>query len=171
VDYFQRAMRHKPLYTAPHLNLGVVYTEMGQFEKAELQLRAAVALSPLRQDARNKLGKLYFDHGRLGEAEEQFLKSVESEPNWTAYDGLGSIYVRWGDHARAMQAFERAIGVDAYDSVAHFQLGKLYLEAGRREEALREYQAGLATDPSNAEARAAIAEIKSKGSRADSPTH
>jgi len=171
VDYFQRAMRLKPLYTDPHLNLGVAYTEMGQLEKADLQLRAAVALSPLRQDARNKLGKLYFDAGRFGEAEKQFLKSVESEPNSTAYDGLGSIYVRWGDRARALQAFERAIQIDPFDSVAHFQLGKLYLEAGRRADALREYQAGLATDPSNAEARAAIEEIKSKGSRADLPPH
>jgi tetratricopeptide (TPR) repeat protein len=171
VEYFQRAMRLKPLYTDPHLNLGVAYTEMGQLEKAELQLRAAVALSPLRVDARNKLGKLYSDAGRLPEAEEQFLRSVESEPNWTGYDGLGAIYFRWGDGARATRAFERAVAVDPYDSVAHFQLGKLYLEAGRREDALREYEACLVTDPSNTEARAAIEEIKSQGRRANSPPH
>jgi tetratricopeptide (TPR) repeat protein len=171
VEYFQRAMHLKPLYTDPHLNLGVAYTEMGQLQDAELQLRAAVALSPLRADARNKLGKLYSDAGRLDEAEKQFLKSVESEPNITGYDGLGAIYLRWGDGVRAARAFGRAVAIDAYDSVAHFQLGKLYRQAGRREDALREYQAGLATDPSNAEARAAIEEINSKGSRADSPPH
>lgn len=171
VDYFQRAMHLKPLYTDPHLNLGVAYTEMGQSDKAELQLRTAVALSPLRTDARNKLGKLYSDAGRLDDAKSQFLKSVESEPNATAYKGLGAIYLHWGDHARAAEAFERAVAVDPYDSVARFELGKLYLAAGRREDAARQYQAGLVTDPSNAEARAAIEEIRSKGRRADLPTH
>jgi Tfp pilus assembly protein PilF/predicted membrane-bound dolichyl-phosphate-mannose-protein mannosyltransferase len=171
VEYFQRAMRLKPLYTDPHLNLGVAYTEMAQLEKAELQLRAAVALSPLRVDARNKLGRLYSDAGRLAEAEAQFLRSVESEPNGTGYDGLGAVYLRWGDRTRATRAFERAVAVDAYDSVAHFHLGKLYLEVGRREDALREYRAGLLTDPSNAEARAAIEEIKSPGRHANSSPH
>ena len=171
VEYFQRAMRLKPLYTDPHLNLGMAYGKMGELEKAELQLRAAVALSPLRTDARNELGKLYGDAGRLQEAEEQFLHSVESEPNWTGYDGLGGVYLRGGEGARAEQAFLRAIALDPYDSVARFQLGRLYLEAGRRDDALREYQAGLATDPSNAEALAAVTQIKSKGSRANSPTH
>jgi Tfp pilus assembly protein PilF len=171
VDYFQRAMHLKPLYTDPHLNLGAAYTEMGQADQAELQLRAAVALSPLRTDARNKLGKLYSDAGRLDDAKSQFLKSVESEPNATAYKGLGAIYLRWGDHARAAEAFERAVAHDPYDSAAHFALGKLYLAAGRREDAARQYQAGLATDPSNAEARAAIEEIRSKGRREDSPKH
>lgn len=171
VDYFQRAMHLKPLYTDPHLNLGVAYTEMGQSDKAELQLRTAVALSPLRTDARNKLGELYSDAGQLDDAKSQFLKSVESEPNATAYKGLGAIYLHWGDHARAAEAFERAVAVDPYDSVARFELGKLYLAAGRREDAARQYQAGLVTDPSNAEARAAIEEIRSKGRRADLPTH
>ena len=171
VEYFQRAMRLKPNYTDPHLNLGVAYTEMGQSENAELQLRAAVALSPLRAEARNKLGELYSAAGRLREAEEQFQKSAQSEPNWTAYDGLGAIYQRWGDRARAQRAFESAAAVNPFDSVARFQLGKLHLEAGRCQEALREYQAGLTTDPSNTEAKAAVGEIKSKGRCADPLRH
>lgn len=160
VGYFQRAMRRKPKYTDPHLNLGVTYREMESPEKAELQLRAAVALAPLNVSARNQLGELYFEADRLGEAEGQFLRSVESEPNVIGYNGLGDIYLRWKDSSRAELAFERAASIDPFDSHARFNLGALYLAAGRRAEALREYQAGLESDPNNAEALAMVEKLR-----------
>lgn len=159
--YFQRAMRYKPNYTDSHLNLGNVYEELGQHADAELQYRAAVALSPLKVDARNKLGKLYWDSGRLPEAEEQFRLCVASEPNWTAFAGLGDIYVRWNDDARAEQSYRRALELQPYESRVHFSLGAIYTSAGRRAEAIREYQAGLETDPANREARARLEKLKS----------
>ena len=162
VEYFQRAMRLKPNYTDPHLNLGEAYAEMGLREAAELQLRAAVALSPLNVYARNQLGKLYFEADRLAEAEEQFRRGVESEPNMVGHNGLGDIYLRWDDHTRAEQAFQRALSMDPYDSHARFNLGALYAARGRIAEAMREYQAGLETDPKNAQARAALEKLRSQ---------
>jgi tetratricopeptide (TPR) repeat protein len=41
------------------------------------------------------------------------------------------------------------------DSYAHFGLGDILQAAGRKDEALRHYQAGLVADPTNARARAA----------------
>jgi len=167
--HFQRAMRYKPSYTDPHLNLGVVYEELGRHADAELQLRAAVALSPLNVDARNKLGKLYYDSGRLREAEEQFRRSAESEANWTAYAGLGDIYARGADGARAERAYRRALELQPYESRVHFSLGAFYAAAGRRAEAAREYQAGLETDPANAEARAILQKLRSDGEKNSKP--
>jgi len=167
--YFQRAMRFKPSYTDPHLNLGAVYEEMGQHGDAELQLRAAVALSPLNVDARNKLGKRYFDSGRLQEAEGQFRHSAESEPNWTAYAGLGDIYARWNEGTRAEQAFRRALELNPYESRVRFSLGSFYASAGRRNEAIREFQMGLETDPANAEARAILQKLRSDAGKTPKP--
>ena len=45
--YFREAMLHKPDYTDPHLNLGSMEMDLGRYDQAEWQLRAAVALSPL----------------------------------------------------------------------------------------------------------------------------
>jgi tetratricopeptide (TPR) repeat protein len=168
VAYLRRAMRLKPSYTDPHLNLGATYEEMGRREEAELQLRAAVALAPLNVDARNRLGKLYFETGRLAEAEEQFRQSVESEPNGTGFSGLGDIYLRRGERARAEQAFRAAVALNPFDSHAHFSLGELCAAGGRTAEAIREYQAGLETDPTNAQARAALQKLRSEGAGAES---
>ena len=168
VEYLRRAMRLKPNYTDPHLNLGAAYEEMGRRAEAELQLRAAVALAPLNVDARNRLGKLYFETGRLTEAEEQFHKSVESEPNATGFSALGDIYLARGERARAEQAFREAVAVERFDSHAHFSLGELHAADGRTAEAIREYQAGLETDPTNAQARAAWQKLRSEGAGAKS---
>ena len=64
--FFQRAMELKPNLADPHLNLGDTYLKMGLRGPAELQLRAAVALSPLNTRARNRLGQLLFDDGTPG---------------------------------------------------------------------------------------------------------
>ena len=162
IDLFQRAMRIKPKYTDPHLNLGATFQETGRITEAELQLRAAVALSPLNVEARNKLGKIYSDSGRIAAAGEQFQKSVESQPNWTAYYGLGEIARRKGDSTRAEQAYRQAAELNPVESPVHFALGAVYSATGRTAEAVREYQTGLATDPTNDEALAAMKELKAR---------
>jgi tetratricopeptide (TPR) repeat protein len=160
VEYFLRAIRLKPNYTDPHLNLGSAYTEIGRTEAAELQLRAAVALSPLNTRAHNELGKLYLGAGRLSEAEEQFRRSVESEPNVVAYDSLGDIYARRGQSDKSEEAFGRAVALESFDSHGHFGLAALYAASGRNSLAARQYEEGLKTDPGNREALAALRQLR-----------
>jgi Flp pilus assembly protein TadD len=164
VKCFQEAVRLRPNFADAHLNLGRLYAEMGMTVPAELQLRAAVALAPLNIQARNRLGELYIDEGRLAEAEEQFLRSVESEANVLSYDYLGDLYARSGRRSPAERAFKEALGMDGFDSRAHFGLAALCEAAGRSAEALREYQAGLQTDPANPKARAAVQKLRSHAS-------
>jgi len=169
IKYFQRALEFDPRLTDGHLHLGEVYLELGQAERAEFQFRAAVALSPLDTRARNRLGQVYLDKARLGEAEEQFLRSVESEANATGYDGLGDVELARSPQGKAERYFARAIAVDPFDSHAHFKLGEVYAKSGRNAEAVREYQAGLMTDPNNAEALAALKKLTPEVRDAKSP--
>jgi Flp pilus assembly protein TadD len=159
VEYFRRAMHLQPNYTDPHLNLGEVLAAMGRKEEAKLQLRAAVALSPLNVSARNLLGKLYLDAGSFAEAEEQFRRSVQSKPTSDGYYGLGLLHVRRQEYGQAEEAFRQAAWLDRFDSRVRFRLGTIYKSSGRTAEALREFQAGLETDPSNPEALAALEEL------------
>jgi protein O-mannosyl-transferase len=164
VGFFRRAVRLKPNYTDPHLNLGTTYREMGEATAAELQLRAAVALSPLNYRARNELGQLLMTRGRFEEAEKEFRRSAESEPNLLAYDFLAELCLRRGDAPGAESAFRRSLALDAFDARAHFGLGKLEAAAGRKAEAMGEYRAGLETDPSNIEARTALRALQAETS-------
>jgi Tfp pilus assembly protein PilF len=160
VGFFQRAMQSRPSLADPHLNLAETYMKMGQTGQAEPQFRAAVALSPLTTRARNELGQLLVESGRLDEAEDQFRASIRLEPSPFAYDFLGLINIRRHAIEAAERAFQAALSLDESDSNAHFGLGYVYKAAGRRAEALSQYQAGLVGDPTNAQALAAVRELR-----------
>jgi tetratricopeptide (TPR) repeat protein len=164
--FFQRAVQQMASEAEPHLNLGDTYLKMGLRDPAELQFRAAVALSPNNTRARNTLGQLLFDTGRPNEAEEQFRASVRSKPSALAYDYLGMITIRRRAVEEAERDFRAALSLDGSDSNAHFGLGFLYKAAGRKAEALSQYQAGLVRDPNNPQALAAVQELRQQSAHA-----
>jgi len=156
IEDFQRSIRLRPNYADSHMNLGRIYAETGAAVKAEMQLRAAVALAPLYVQARNELAKFYFDAGRFAEAEQQFRSSISSGGTTQAWNSLGEIYSRWNRRQDAEHAFRQAAALDAFDSHAHFGLGAVLESEGRTNEALKEYVAGLQTDPRNPVALEAV---------------
>ncbi|MGH9358373.1 MAG: tetratricopeptide repeat protein, partial [Terriglobia bacterium] len=166
VSYFQRAMLLKPAYTDPHLNLGITYVKMGDNQAAELQLRAAEALAPLNVRAHNELGKLYLGRNEVDMAEREFRLSAQSEPNSTAFDELGQVSARSKRFDQAHQMFERALGLNSFDSVAHFGLASILAGEGRNAQAEKQYQEGLETDPANLQARTKLQALKLDVARA-----
>jgi tetratricopeptide (TPR) repeat protein len=169
VEDFRRSIRLRPNYADSHMNLGRTYAELERPAEAEAQLLAAVGLAPLYVQARNELAKFYIKAGRFAEAEPQLRSSVSSGGSVFAWDSLGEIYSRWNRREDAERAFRQAVSLDAFDSHAHFGLGSVLEKEGRAAEALKEYQAGLLTDPRNAEALAALTRLKAKLQGRDSP--
>ena len=129
-------------------------------DHAEEQFRTAISLFPLNFNAHNLLGKLYFDTKRIPEAEQQFLQSLQCEPNLAAYDYLGYSYMQQGESDKAEETFKAALRFNRADSHAHFNLGKIYISAGRKREAEEELEAALSSDPNNAEIRAALQRVR-----------
>ena len=162
VEYLKKAIALKPTYAKAHQNLGAAYEQMGLAEQAETEYQEAVRLAPLNAEAHSLLGKFFFQAGRLPEAEEEFRRGVEISASAEAYERLGDIYLRWGQNDRAEQAFARAVALDPFAGHAHIRLGALYAAGGRRAQAAREYEAGLETEPANAEALAALQQLKAE---------
>ena len=160
INFFQQAKALKSTSLDPYLNLGRVYRVMGNLGLAEAELRKALAFSPLDYRIRNELGQTLVSEDHTAEAEEQFRASIHNEPNAIAYDFLGMLEIR----RKAMQAaehdFQAALGLAESDSNAHFGLGYIYKAAGRQAEALSQYQAGLAGDPTNAQALTAVRQLQ-----------
>lgn len=165
LGFFQRAIRQRPDYMLAHLNLGDAYLQMGRIDDAEREFRLSVRLSPLNVVARNRLGKYFFDTGRWAEAQEQYESSLEVAPTTEACDRLGDLHERHGEADRAARLFEQAAALDRFDSHAHFGLGRIYAGQGRTADAIREHEAGLVTDPNNAEALAALEKLRAGRSR------
>jgi tetratricopeptide (TPR) repeat protein len=158
--FFKRVIELKPNLSDPHRNLGNTYRLMGLPGPAERELRLALALSSLDYRVFNELGRLFLEEGRVSEAEDQFRDSIRNEPNVLAYDFLGEIDTRRGALEAAERDFRNALSLDETDSNAHFGLGYVFTAAGRNGEALSQYEAGLARDPNNARALAAVRKLR-----------
>jgi tetratricopeptide (TPR) repeat protein len=160
IEDFQRSIRGRPNYADSHMNLGRTYAETGAVDMAEAQLRAAVALAPLYVQARNELANFYFDAGRFVEAEQQFRNSASSGGTTQAWNSLGEIYQSWKRWPDAEHAFRQAVALDPFNSSARFGLGSVLETEGRCGEALKEYEAGLQTDPRNPSALKSVERLK-----------
>lgn len=156
----RKALEIRPHFAAPHYQLGRIYQIRGRNDLAELEYRRAVEIFPLSSQFRNALGRFYLDAGRLTEAEEQFRGSLEGSPNSEAYDALGDIVLKEGFPEKAVEEWKESLQLSPFDEHASLGLARLYLAAGRRVEAEKEYRAVLLVDMYNAEALKAMHELK-----------
>jgi Tfp pilus assembly protein PilF len=166
LDYSWRALRTRPVVAMAHVHLAETLALMGRGGEADWQFRIATALSPLSTHAHNSYGKFLVDSGRLDEARNEYERSASVDPTTEAYDQLGDIYLALQDQPRAEQDFRRAIGMNPFDSHAHFALGQILEATGRPGDALHEIESGLIMDPSNPAGKVAAIRL-----RANIPPH
>jgi len=164
-DLFNQAIALRPTYMAPYEHFAEMYEEMGRFADADKQFRKAVSLAPLDINARNKYGHFLLDQGRASEAHEQFARSAEADANSDAYDNLGDLDLAAGDAQKARADYQAALALNDIDNHADFGMAKLDEQQGRIAEAVREYRAGLETDPRNAVALAAVQRLTGSASQ------
>lgn len=118
--------------------LGELYRREGRYEKAIAALKEALRLKPGYGEALVNLGTVYLNMGRLPEAERCFRRALEDEQYPTpqaAWTNLGLVRELRGDLQGAEEALLRALRLDPKFSVAHLNLGRVYLRKGDRERA------------------------------------
>lgn len=164
-DLFNQAIALRPTYMSPYEHFAEMYAEMGRFADADKQFRKAVSLAPLDINARNKYGHFLLEQGRASEAHEQFARSAEADANSDAYDNLGDLDLAAGDTQKARADYQAALALNDIDNHADFGMAKLDEQQGRIAEAVREYRAGLETDPRNAVALAAVQRLTGSASQ------
>jgi protein O-mannosyl-transferase len=164
-DLFEQAMRLRPYYMAPYKNLAEMYAEMGRLDDADHEYQRAVSLAPLDINARNSYGHFLLEQGRTSEAREQFARSAEADANAEAYDNLGDLDLAAGDRPKARADYQAALALNDIDNHADFGLATLDEQQGRIADAIKEYRAGLETDPRNPVALAAMQRLSGRASQ------
>jgi len=159
---FQRAIAAKPLWGPAHYNYGLLLQKTGDTSRALDEFRSAVQLSPLDATARRRYGEALLATGKLDEAEAQLKSAVDLEPSLESLQSLAHAYLQAEKHAQAEMVLRRTVKEFPFDSTAHLELARLLEMAQHFNEAKKEYLAGLTTDASNAEAKAAIKRIEQR---------
>jgi serine/threonine-protein kinase len=111
--------------------------------------------------------------GNIDRAIQSFKTATGQDPKYAlAYAGLGEAYWRkaaaTGDKQWATLAYQNAEYAEQLDSklaVVHSTLGLVYLDAGRKADALKEFQKAMDLAPSSAEAIEQLADVYDKQGR------
>ncbi|MGB0718944.1 MAG: tetratricopeptide repeat protein [Bdellovibrionales bacterium] len=121
---------------------GISYEQDGQWDKAEADLKAALAFEPDHPLVLNYLGYSWADQGvNLKQSLAMIKKAVSLRPD-DGYiaDSLGWVLYKSGKYKEAVPNLERAVELLPYDPVINDHLGDAYWRVGRVIEARFQWQ-------------------------------
>jgi tetratricopeptide (TPR) repeat protein len=112
-------------------NMGVVFSHLGQFERAENSYRRAIQLDQEYLAAISNLGNLLLREGRLDEA-DRYLERAEEFRNRNPYFhySLGEQALESGDYLGSIRHFEEALKRKKKEHNFHFALARAYAGLG-----------------------------------------
>ena len=137
----EKAVELDPKLVVAHANLLSLYGRVGNFQKAEAQYRAVMALNP------DQFPKAHYDYGVLlmmkGDyhaAEEAFRRAIQINPSYAqAHNNLGFVLEHKGHLAEAMAEYRKSIASMPGFRQAHFNLGRILVNQGEYREAIEHF--------------------------------
>jgi len=136
-------------------NLGMVLSDAGQFDRAEIHLRRAIVLDPTNTDAMVALGVALARQKRYADAVPVLEQALAHEANnpW-AHRNLGACLLQTGRTADAEKHLRRAVELNPTDQQAVLGLGQGLEAADKLQEASATYTKAIDLDP-----RSTVADI------------
>jgi len=147
-------------------NLGNVYLDRKQYDKAKACFEQLVARNPADYIAQQNLGSIHeredSPYHDADKAIGYFKAAITSNPDFAeAHYNLGRLYqkifqAKGNDSlvTDAIASYTRALELNPAHVLAHNNLGLIYFHQGKIDEARREYEAALRLDPNCKPARA-----------------
>jgi tetratricopeptide (TPR) repeat protein len=129
---------------------GEALDEMKDKPAATQQFRAAVKADPKEPNVHFGLGYLLWGLLQYDEAAKEFQAELDNNPSHAlALTYLADCDIQLSHPEAAQPLLEKAIRIDPNIEAAHLDLGILYTDAGKREDALRELKAAERLSPGN----------------------
>jgi type IV pilus assembly protein PilF len=133
-EKLERAQKQNPRDPNVHSSLALLYERLGDRKRSDSHFRTALRLSPRNPDIQNNYAVYLCRTGRHAEGVERFEDAARNPLYRTpeaAYTNAG-VCLRQADRDRDAEAFfTRALQVRPNFAEAAFQLGDLFLEQGR----------------------------------------
>jgi tetratricopeptide (TPR) repeat protein len=153
VSLWQDVVSKSPDFPLGYNNLGLVYEELGEREKAILEFRKAAQIDPNYASTYINLGYTLAAMGRLDEAIGEYQTALRLEPdNWRAHLNLGQAYGQKGLAGQAIEELQAALRINPFSVAAFNNLGNAYREKGDVDMAIEYYLKALKLEPDYAEA-------------------
>jgi serine/threonine-protein kinase len=167
VAQYRHAIGLTPDNAALYLNLGAVYSDMGDkhYGEAEQMLRKSIALEPTYAAYAN-LGHLYIQQQKFAEAAAATEKALQlNDKDYVVWGNLATAYEGLKEEAREAQARDHQIALleqaaldTPRDALVQATLGMLYGKKKMREKAISRIQSALALSPDDSNVLATVGE-------------
>ncbi|MEP7304995.1 MAG: tetratricopeptide repeat protein [Acidobacteriota bacterium] len=139
----EQAAALSPVIGQDHLydTIGVLYTTDANLDGALAAYRHRVQVNPNNSDAHRKLGQVYLEQGRQGEAAAEFVAALLLDPlNAEAHAGEAQVHLRLSEYSDAERSARRALTLRNTHATAKYTLGASLIRLGRTEEGTRELE-------------------------------
>ncbi len=154
---FEKALTINPDLFESLLDLAKLDLHEQLPEKARERLYAAKKIKPGHIELLGLLAFTEYSLNRPDLASELYVDLLELDPrNLDALTQLGYLLNDAGEHARAIQLFERALDLGDASAVLYNGIGLAFLEQGRYVDARNAFLLALQQDPENLEIQRAV---------------
>ena len=154
---YETAIRAKPDLAPVYCNLANVLIDLGRFDEAIAASETAMRLAPDLYEAYANLCRAYRRSGRDREALASARRATELRPDPPAYVNLGDAAFDLDALDVAIDAYRRALELDATCAEAYCNLGTVYHLTGRYAEAINACETAISLCSDFAEAHLNLA--------------
>jgi tetratricopeptide (TPR) repeat protein len=132
-----------------YFNIGLASFYLKQYRESADAYRQAIKLDPYNAaDAHYALGLVYRDWGRVDEEIQAYKQAIRLRPDYTsAYERLGSRYMRSKKYSEAIEVFRQLIAQRPGDAAAPNTMGEAYLELNKLNEAVESFRQSIRLKP------------------------
>lgn len=137
INAYRQALKIDSTRSDIHSALGNIYYFNKDYSNAVQSYELAVRYDPGEAN-RYSLGQGYLANGQFAQAEEQFARVAALAPGKPsgAY-GLGLVYEKQGQHEAAIAKFSEALSIQGDFHEAYSEMGYVFADSGRLDEATR----------------------------------
>ena len=152
-NLYEKFLEIDPNHAAAHSNLGIIFKQSGDHQKAKKCYEKAIEINPKFLDAHNNLGNLYKELGETLNAKSCYEKAIEINPNYIdAHFNLANLFKELGDHQKAKKCYEKVIEINPKFFEAHNNLGVVFQELGEAQNAKSCYEKAIEINPNYSDA-------------------
>lgn len=128
----------------------MIGTEDEYTEDQELSFARASALDPDDPYARNNLGTVLMQQGRIDEAIRFYRDAISKRPDYyKPYSNLGAAWARKGRSDKAINLYTKALELNPRDPATHLNIGLALARTGKRSQAAMHLREFVKLDPGN----------------------
>lgn len=147
-ENFQNALEVDPEFAMAHNNLGLVYFERDQCDKALDKFNQSIGYDSTYPKPVNNIGVVYYEAQDYDTALEYFEKSLKIKPGYAlAYFNIGRVSYYMGNFQKSLSALQQDLKLDPYDTDAYRFIAKNYLEQGKNQEAINALNKAITLTP------------------------